>query len=453
MVVFSKIRKYISSGQSPRLIKATLSGGTARIINMIVVFATVPLTLNYLGQERYGLWMAVTSFAFILTTFADGGISNALITATAKANSEGGAAKVRKVIGSAAAIIIPIAILIILIGIIVIPLISWQWTLNLSSRPLAFEARAIMLVMIISIALGFIVNIILKTRAGLQQIPAVSAWDSLAALSILPALSLAIYLQLGIIWLVIAIVGTPLFVKATGSVLFLWHNPKFRARISDVDFSCSRDLLAGGSVFFMIALTQALAIQSDQILIANLASIKEVATYSIVQRLFTIPYILANFLFMAQWPAFSAAAAQGNYDWIKRTFWRTLGGTTFLAIILTGVLLVLHNPILSLWVGDKINPAILLVSTMSLYAVILTIIGACSTLLISLDIRKPQIWMSFTMLVVNLPLSIYLIPKIGAAGAIIGTALSYLLCMVIPYAFIIPKVLNKLTTEKVDSDV
>ena len=58
---------------------------------------------------------------------------------------------------------------------------------------------------------------------------------------------------------------------------------------------------------------------------------------------------------------------------------------------------------------------------------------------VSMDIRRPQIWISISMMVVNLPLSYILIHQIGAGGAIIATAVSYLLCMIIPYLVLLPR--------------
>jgi len=444
----SAIRRWLSSKQVRRLVGATASGGAARIVTMLVVFATVPLALDYLGPERYGLWMAVTALVFMLTSFADGGVSNALTTAAATANAKTGFAGVRKVLGSGAAIIVPVALLLILVSLVVVPLVSWQWVFNLQSEQMAREAAATVLVIVTSIGVGFVANLVIKMRIGLQEIPAVSAWDIGAALGVLPMVLLVIHLRLNMVWLVAAVVGMPILIKALGSLLFLWRTPMLVPRIGDIDLAHARDLLGGGSVFFVIVLTQALAIQSDQILIANLTGVEQVATYSIVQRLFTIPYILANFLFVAQWPAFSAAAARGDHDWIRQTFWRTLLTVAVLAAGLSLALLFIHKPILQLWVGDTIQPSALLVAGMAAYAILLVIVGACSTLLVSLDVRRPQIWINISMLVVNLPLSIYLIPRIGASGAIIGTAVSYLLCMVIPYAIIIPKLLARMSTQQ-----
>ena len=50
----------------------------AKIVAVAAVFVTVPLTLNYLGSERYGLWMTISSVSLMLG-FADLGIGNGVL--------------------------------------------------------------------------------------------------------------------------------------------------------------------------------------------------------------------------------------------------------------------------------------------------------------------------------------------------------------------------------------
>jgi Na+-driven multidrug efflux pump len=51
------------------------------------------------------------------------------------------------------------------------------------------------------------------------------------------------------------------------------------------------------------------------------------------------------------------------------------------------------------------------------------------------------------MAVVNISVSVLLTHKIGPAGVAYGTALSYLLCVIAPYAIYIPSLLNSLEVQ------
>ncbi len=60
--------------------RATLTTVTSVIskgIGILTAFITVPLTLTYLGTERYGLWMTISS-VIVMLGFADFGLGDGL---------------------------------------------------------------------------------------------------------------------------------------------------------------------------------------------------------------------------------------------------------------------------------------------------------------------------------------------------------------------------------------
>src|SRR4051812_47085609 len=63
---------------------ATIAARGVGVINLLI---TVPLALGYLGNERYGLWATVTSFAAI-ASIADFGIGLGLINPLAEAEAK-----------------------------------------------------------------------------------------------------------------------------------------------------------------------------------------------------------------------------------------------------------------------------------------------------------------------------------------------------------------------------
>ncbi|HEX3524994.1 MAG TPA: hypothetical protein VHT52_23270 [Stellaceae bacterium] len=64
----------------------TLASTLARAIGLLTTLVTVPLAIRYLGGERYGLWMTITSLIAMIG-FLDLGIGNALIGAIAEAQA------------------------------------------------------------------------------------------------------------------------------------------------------------------------------------------------------------------------------------------------------------------------------------------------------------------------------------------------------------------------------
>ena len=67
-----------------RIFKTGFSIAFVRIFSAVINLFTVPLTIDYLGAERYGLWMTISTMLSMLS-FADLGLGNGLLNAIAKA--------------------------------------------------------------------------------------------------------------------------------------------------------------------------------------------------------------------------------------------------------------------------------------------------------------------------------------------------------------------------------
>jgi len=69
-----------------RILLTALMTGIVKVVSVIINLFTVPLTLKYLGSERYGLWMSISSILSLIS-FADLGLGNGLLNSIAQANA------------------------------------------------------------------------------------------------------------------------------------------------------------------------------------------------------------------------------------------------------------------------------------------------------------------------------------------------------------------------------
>ncbi|MGC1782963.1 MAG: hypothetical protein WA708_10630, partial [Acidobacteriaceae bacterium] len=80
--------------------RAALTGITstiAHLARMGVALVTVPLTLHYLGAERFGLWMTISS-VLAMASFADFGIGNGVLNTVADAFGRNDLVTIRRAI-------------------------------------------------------------------------------------------------------------------------------------------------------------------------------------------------------------------------------------------------------------------------------------------------------------------------------------------------------------------
>ena len=433
-----------------------LKGGVSLVASRLVMTAlplvTIPWTLGYLGAERFGIWMAAASLIGILAIM-EAGIANALITAISRASANEDNAEIRKLASSALAVLFPLAFVLIFIGLVIVPLVPWSSLFNVQNTTSVSEIPGILMVIITVTALNFIVNACIKLRVGLQQITQASIWETIGALASLPSMFAVIHFELGAPWLIAALLGVPLFIKALSIIAFFIKNKEYRVNFAEANKQSARELVRGSTVFLVGVMAYGVAIASDQILIAIFVSAEAVTPYTIIQRLFSIPFIFANLFFYAQWPVLARAVKRGELEWVGTVFLRTLGIAIAFTIILTSALVLLNKDILRLWVGDAVQPSPLLIVGMALYSILVVIVGACTTLLYSLDARREQIRLSLAMMVLNLPLTIILLHWIGSPGAIWATNAAYVGCMVIPYIFVIRRILFSLNVGGLHDDL
>ena len=425
-------RVAMSHGRSQAIVRTALVSMTMRVFSVLASLLTVPLVLHDVGRERYGIWMAAIALS-TLFAMADGGITKGLIAEVAKAHGADDRAGIRVLISSALATTTALVAIVLLLVLTAVSAIDWQWAFNLSTPAMAHEADLTISAMCVAYALSFPATVIREARLGLLQGATVNTWDFAGLVAAVLGLLLAVHFHWGLIAIASIWVGIPVIARNASAAYFLaYAGADLRPSWTSVSASASRSLIVTGSVFVVYLITQALAVQSDQILIARFLGADAVAEYSIVQRLFNQPQVLVTLALAAQWPAYGEALGRGDLAWIRSHFSQSLIGYAVIATVGSGVLALFCNDILRVWVGGGMVASQLMITSMAAYAIVATLANVFSFFFMSLSLHRLMIGTQLAMFAVNLPLSIWLLPRVGSAGAIIGTTVGYLVAIVIP---------------------
>src|SRR5438552_3977583 len=83
-----------------RIIHSTFSAAIARGLNLVVSFISVPLAVGYLGRDRYGLWVTISSLLIFLS-FADFGLGSSLLNALSDAHGREDRLQAKRYVASA----------------------------------------------------------------------------------------------------------------------------------------------------------------------------------------------------------------------------------------------------------------------------------------------------------------------------------------------------------------
>ena len=418
-----------------------------RGFSIIASLITVPIVLHHLGAERYGVWMAAIALT-TLFAMADGGVTNGLISLVSNAYGAGDRARIRVLVGSALAATSAFVFLFLAAVLIAVRFVDWTWAFNLSDPAIGREAAMVVSIICLSYALGTPATVVCWARLGLLQGAAVNIWDFCGTVLAFTGLVAAVLLGYGVVTIAAVWVAGPVLVRSVGALMFLAGpgrdlGPAWR----DISASACRTLVASGGMFMIYTVTQALSVQSDQILIARFLGADSVADYSIVQRLLSQPQVLVTLVLVAQWPAYGEALGRRDDAWIGRHFKQSLVAFTGFAVIMCVLLGIFCQDILKFWVGGSIVAAPTLVTAMAVCGIVATIANAFS-FFFSLGLHRPLVFTQIAMVAIKLPLTILLLPRIGNAGAAIGTTVGYLLALVIPSLLMLGPILASLAARR-----
>jgi O-antigen/teichoic acid export membrane protein len=409
------------------IVQGFVTGLGSRGVGFLVSFLSVPLTIGYLGKERYGVWILLSSL-LAWVRLADLGVGNGLRTAIANALGSGRPDLVRTLLSTAFALPCTIAALLGLVAALAWPWIDWVALFGVTTEDARAEVGPAIAASLGFFLLAFPLSITAVTYDALQEGKLQNYWGIAGNIASLVALVVVTRTHGGLVLLVIAISGTGLIVNVLSGVwLFGHYKPLLAPRPRAVQISSVRRLLQAGGTFFLIQIVALVIFQTDNFIVAKFTGSANVPSYSLTYTLFSYSYLPQTILFNYLWVAYADAIARHDIGWVARTLKRNLSfslGFTLAAVV---PLIFIARPFIRLWTRDAVVPPLDLVSWMAAWSLIYAFCSPIACLLAAADHMKAQLVYSAVAAAVNIVLSIMLIKSWGVTGVIAGTVISYLI--------------------------
>jgi O-antigen/teichoic acid export membrane protein len=289
---------------------------TARISNIITGILSVPITLNYLGEDLYGIWMALTGFIGFLSFYDFGigiGLRNMLIECVAKDNTQ----LPKKLIGNALLVLFCLAGVMIVVAFIVLPYLPWDVLIKCKD-PNSFQhilpaAQAVLVVF----AFGLPISQLEKIANAYQR----------GYLGYLCFLVGRIFSFFFIIWcartnqplwlLAGGYVGVPFLVMLLGWVIFFIAVPALRPWPVRPERPLLRQLFGVGFYVFIHHISYAMINTSGLILIVNTINAASAVSYSVTQQMLGVSSVIVGAMLVGISVAVGEAWYRKEYNWIK----------------------------------------------------------------------------------------------------------------------------------------
>lgn len=423
----------------------------ARSVSLLTALVSVPLTLHYLGNERFGLWMTISAFSALLS-FTDFGVGNSVLTALAKKAGTGKILELRVQISSAYGAMFAIAIAMLALLLLVYPLVEWSDLFNVRSRLARDEAGPAVATFLTILALNIPLGLIARVQLGLQQGFRGYLWQGIASVFALAALVAATWLEASLPLLVLAMAGTPLAVNLANAVLYFgWVRPDLRPSAAFLSGSAMRSLSVNGGMFLVLQVCAALMFHSNALIIAQVLGAQAVATYSVVERMFAIIGLLLSFILTPLWPAYGEAVTSGDLAWVRRALRGSLLLSMGASSIMSGALVLFGPQLLNWWIGSAITVPLILLAGFGGWKVVEASANSMATFLNGVGALKIQVILALLSTFVSIIIKIWWIREFGIAGLLFAMSVTYLIFMLPFLFFSCRKALAKIEARSIQS--
>ena len=431
--------------------RAMLTGSAAtlaRVVQIGTSLITVPLTLKYLGNERFGLWMTISS-VLAMAGFADFGVGNGVLNTVAKAFGKDDMEGVRKAVSSGFAILSAIAVLLLLSFFSIFRLINWGDFFRVASPQARSEAGPALAVFATCFALNVSMDVVQRVQLGLQEGYRYSLWQLCGSTMGFIGVVCGIWLRVSLPVLVVAIAGAPIFATTVNTIHFFGY---VRPDLRPSRLFVSRDVISRiaklGGLFFVLQAVVAVSFSADNFIIARTLGAVNVPEYSIPQRMFSLITMISGMLVAPLWPAYGEAISRGDIGWVRHTLKKSLLMVFVVTSAASCALLLLSDWLIHLWVGSRVHPPLMLLLGLSIWTVIACCGDALAMFMNGGEVIRFQVVVASIFGIGCLTAKVFFVNRFGVTGIPWATISAYILLSALPSSLYVPFLIRRLGAGK-----
>ncbi len=390
-----------------------LAAGLARAVSAATPLVTIKLSLAYLGKERYGLWMAVSSLVGMLG-FADLGLGNGLVTFLCRARGRDDLRLARRAVSSTLVILLGVACAMVLCLALLWPFVPWARVVNAQTAQSSGDAQAAAAICLLTFIMSLPLGVVQRTQAGFQEEYHGQLWQAVA--SILGMLLIVLLVRSSasfpVFLLVVGLAG-PMVMALNGLVYFGWQRAELRPGLREWDKETARLMLKQGVWFFVLGVMTLLATQADNLVVAQAQGLASVPSYSIPSRMFGILGSVGMMIYQPMWAANGEAMARGELGWVRRNTWRVSMLGTGLVLVIGIAFILLARPVFRLWLGPGFEPSYALTAGLAGWTALISFVGPYFMVLNGANVVRPQVYALAAFTVVSLALKCLFAKYVG----------------------------------------
>lgn len=267
-------------------------------------FVSVPLTVDYLGTERYGVWLTISSLLLWLALTDFGVAGNALVNVLSEAVGNDDREAARHYTASAFWTLVAIALVLGVVFAGTFQLIPWRAVFRVSDATSTHELKVtcalVLGLLVINLPLGLLRSLFHAHQDGYFA----NAWSIVSGIASLLGLVVVTRFHGGLPQLVLAVSGVPaLVLLASAYYTFGRRYPWLAPAPSTVKWSCIQRLLKLGVKYMTMQLASLGIYQSQAILTTQTLGPSQVVVFVVAFKIMNLP---SELVYMGTAPLISA---------------------------------------------------------------------------------------------------------------------------------------------------
>jgi O-antigen/teichoic acid export membrane protein len=408
--------------------RAGLTASTSYIakgLTILTGFISVPLTVRYLGAERYGVWLTISSLLLWVALTDFGLAGNALVNVVSEAVGNDDRASARHYAASAFWALAIIALVIGVAFAAAFRFIPWRTVFRVSDAISTRELEAACALVLTLFAINVPLSLLRSIYNAHQDGYVANIWA--IAYGVVSLLSLIVVTRLhgGLPQLVVALSGVPILVLlANAYYAFGRRYPWLQPAPSAVRWSCVRRLLGLGSKYMIMQLAGLGIYQSQAMIITQTLGPSKVVIFVVAYKVIALPLDLASMGTAPFVSAFGEARARHDWNWIKGAFKNGTLALLVLGVPLAGALAIFAKPLILIWAGPAAVPDSYVILWLFVYTAVAICFMMAGQLLCGIQRLEPLTICVVLCAFGCVGLGVLFAPRWGLSGITFGMAMS-----------------------------
>lgn len=399
-----------------------------RGLGVIIGFAYFPISLDYLGPVKFGIFLTLTS---IIDWFGelDIGIGNGLRNRLGESLADGDMSKAQSYVSTAYFAVGSIFSGIAIIFVAVSFLIPWTDWLQVEDVSMHNEIAILAILMFAAFAINFISSMVYQIFYALQRTAIIDLFTLITKGSFLLIIIFLVYFTEDSLILfgaakTVTFASVPLLV---GLYYFRKDFKAYRPSFKYVNKSYFNSLFSLGFQFFIIKIAMVIIHQTNNILIARFVNLEDVTKYEAAYKYLSIFLMLFLILTNQLWGASIEAYRKKDMEWMKSTI-KTVIKIWFGTILLSVIMILLAPYVYQVWLKDRIDIPLLLTIVVAISIALTNWVNMFNLILNGTGKIRLQMYAWILAAVINIPISIFFSEnlELGTIGIVLGTVVSML---------------------------